>query len=79
MKYTESDVNVKLYRSLFLYKCVYTRIYTVEGQEGTQEVGWEYSHIDSTHANKIHLGTITQALYIFIHNTYELFNFYNCK
>ena len=73
MKYTVVDV--KLYCFLLLYKCVCTRIYTVEGQEGTREVGWEQSHIHSTHANKIHLCIITQALYIFIHNTYELFNF----
>ena len=61
VKYTV--VNVKLYCLLFLYNCVSTRIYTVEGQEGMREVGWEYSDIDSTHANKIHLGTITQAHY----------------
>ena len=68
VKYTV--VNVKLYCSLLLHNCVYTRIYTVEGQEGTREVGWEHSHIDSTHANEIHLCTITQAHYnYFRHNT----------
>ena len=61
VKYTV--VNVKLYCFLFLYKCVCTRIYTVEGQEGRREVGWKHSHINPP-ANMIHFVTITQAHYI---------------